>query len=289
MNNTDNNKKTFDDIKRTDKDNAYWLGEVNKPMHEFWYARELQEILQYTEWRNFKKVISTAQIACKVSLQNVEDHFVVYKKQIISGKGKQEKIDDYRLTRYACYLIVMNADPRKEIIALGQTYFAVKTRQKELEELYDRLTEDERRLFLRGDIKQKNMLLFEAAKKAGIETTLEYAIFTNKGYEGLYDGLKENDIKERKGLVGNKEILDYMGSAELGANLFRITQTEDVLKNRSVTNRAEAGDIHYRVGRAVRKAIAEVDGIMPEDQPLPEKSILELQQEQKLALKGKKN
>jgi DNA-damage-inducible protein D len=216
--------KTFDGIRHVDENGEYWL------------ARELQEVLQYKEWRNFEKVINTAQIACKISQHEVDDHFVETYKMVemaIGGKAKlgivdvnkteskkQRKLKDYKLTRYACYLIVMNGDPRKQIIANGQTYFAVKTRQQEFNDLYNRLTEDDKRLFLRGDIRQKNMLLAEAAKKAGIITSIEYATFQDYGYRGLYDGETARNIADRKGIDADKEsILDYMGSLELAANL----------------------------------------------------------------------
>lgn len=166
-------KKLFDDLRHFDENG-----------NEFWFARELQEALQYTQWRNFQKVISTAQIACKISQQAVADHFAEVSKTIAMPKGASKKVPDYKLTRYACYLIVMNGDPRKEVIAWGQTYFAVKTRQQELAELYEQLSEDEKRLFIRGDIKQKNMLLAEAAHKAGIITNQEYAAFQDSGYRG---------------------------------------------------------------------------------------------------------
>ena len=271
-------KKLFDDIKHIDEyGNEYWL------------ARELQEILQYTQWRNFQKVISTAQIACKISQQCVADHFAEVSKMITLAKGAQRKVIDYRLTRYACYLIVMNGDPRKEVIALGQTYFAVKTRQQELAELYDRLSEDEKRLFIRGDIKQKNMLLAEAAHKAGIITNQEYATFQDAGYRGLYGGMTARDIAEHKGLTNGEEILDYMGGEELAANLFRITQTEAKMRREGTSTPTEANAAHYQVGKAVRETIAGLGGTMPEELPTPDKSIKELQAEQRKQIKPKKD
>ena len=268
-------KKLFDDIKHIDEyGNEYWL------------ARELQEILQYTQWRNFQKVISTAQIACKISQQCVADHFAEVSKMITLAKGAQRKVIDYRLTRYACYLIVMNGDPRKEVIALGQTYFAVKTRQQELAELYDRLSEDEKRLFIRGDIKQKNMLLAEAAHKAGIITNQEYATFQDAGYRGLYGGMTARDIAEHKGLTNGEEILDYMGGEELAANLFRITQTEAKMRREGTSTPTEANAAHYQVGKAVRETIAGLGGTMPEELPTPDKSIKELEAEQRTLTKS---
>lgn len=275
---TEQQNKLFEDIKHIDEyGNEYWL------------ARELQGVLQYAKWENFHKVIKTAQIACKISQQSVEDCFPEVRKSIISGKGKKSSIVDYKLNRYACYLIVMNGDPRKEVIALGQTYFAVKTRQQELAELYDRLSEDEKRLFIRGDIKQKNMLLAEAAHKAGIITNQEYATFQDAGYRGLYGGMTARDIAERKGLTNGEEILDYMGGTELAANLFRITQTEEKMRREGVDTPAKANATHYTVGKAVRETIASLGGTMPEELPTPDKSIPELEAEQRKQLKPKKD
>ena len=271
-------KKLFDDIKHTDE-----YG------NEFWFARELQGILQYAKWENFHKVIKTAQIACKISQQSVSDHFPEVRKMIIVAKGAQRNVVDYRLTRYACYLIVMNGDPHKEVIALGQTYFAVKTRQQELAELYDRLSEDEKRLFIRGDIKQKNMLLAEAAHKAGIITNQEYATFQDAGYRGLYGGMTARDIAEHKGLQNGEEILDYMGGEELAANLFRITQTEAKMRREGTSTPAAANAAHYEVGKVVRETIAELGGTMPEELPTPEKSIKQLEAEQRKQIKPKKD
>jgi DNA-damage-inducible protein D len=270
-------KKLFDDIKHIDENGV-----------EFWYARELQGALQYKEWRNLQKVISTAQIACKISQQSVSDHFVEVNKLITAAKGAQRKVTDYKLTRYACYLIVMNGDPRKEVIALGQTYFAIKTRQQELAELYQQLSEDEKRLFLRGDIKQKNMLLAEAAHKAGIITKQEYAAFQDAGYRGLYGGMTAKDIAEHKGLTNGEEILDYMGGTELAANLFRITQTEEKMKREGTDTPAKANATHYQVGKAVRETIESLGGTMPENLPTPDKSIQQLEAEQRKLLGKKK-
>ncbi|MCD8040639.1 MAG: DNA damage-inducible protein D [Clostridia bacterium] len=282
-------KKLFDELKHIDEyGNEYWL------------ARELQVALQYAKWENFHKVIKTAQIACKISKQEVTDHFTEVKKIVEMPDGgasnhsagfpdvrktRSKAIIDYRLTRYACYLIVMNGDPRKEVISWGQTYFAVKTRQQELAELYDRLSEDEKRLFIRGDIRQKNMLLAEAAHRAGIITSLEYATFQNAGYRGLYGGLTAEDIAAIKGLENGEDILDYMGSEELAANLFRITQTEAKMKRENTSTPTEANAAHYQVGKAVRQTIENLGGTMPEDLPTPDKSIKELENETKKKLK----
>lgn len=254
---------------------------INSNGDEYWLARELQEILNYKEWRNFNKVINTAIIACKISQQSIDYHFVEINKTIIMPKNAKKIVPDYQLTRYACYLIVMNGDPRKEVIAIGQTYFATKTRQQELNDLYERLTEDEKRLFIRSDIKQKNMLLAEVAQKAGITTNLDFAEFNNKGYMGLYGGLNANDIAQNKNLNYNENILDYMGSAELGANLFRITQTEEVLKTNNIDNKNDANQKHYEVACEVREAIKRIGGTMPENLPTPTKSITEISKDLK--------
>ena len=271
------NNSTFEQIKHLDEDNK-----------EYWLARELQTTLQYTKWANFNKVIETAKIACKISGHLVSDHFADLGKMIIIAKGAKRKVLDYKLTRYACYLIVMNGDPRKEVISLGQTYFAVKTRQQEFQELFNQLTENEKRLFIRGDIKQKNMLLAESARNAGVITPTEFAIFQDSGYKGLYNGLTAKDIAKRKGINDNEEILDYMGSEELAANLFRITQTEGKLKKDQVTSKTQANKIHYEVGKTVRKAIQEIGGTMPEELPTPEKNIKELEKEVKTQIRHKK-
>lgn len=267
---------TFDEIRKIAEDG-----------NEYWEARELQGALGYAKWENFYKVIKQAMISCKISQQDVDYHFPEVRKPIIGGKTAVQKVKDYHLTRYACYLVVMNGDPRKEVIALGQTYFAVKTRQQELQEIYELLTEDKRRLFLRGDIKQKNMLLAEAARNAGIKTSFEYAEFQNSGYKGLYGGMTALDIASSKGVSKEEDILDYMGSVELGANLFRITQTESLMKKNDVDNKEDANATHYKVGSAVRKTIEEIGGTMPEDLPPAEKSIKEIEKSHKQKIKGK--
>jgi DNA-damage-inducible protein D len=284
---------TFDDIRHIDDNGT-----------EFWLARELQEVLQYAKWENFHKVIKQAMVSCKISQQDIDSNFaevgktvempVKQKKDAIQnfgfpevGKTKTKTITDYRITRYACYLIVMNGDPRKEVIALGQTYFAVKTRQQELQDIYALLNEDERRLFLRGDVKQKNMLLAEAASKAGIYTHEQYATFQDFGYMGLYGGETARIIAARKGLRNGEDILDNMGSLELAANLFRITQTEDKMRRENIQTPAAANVTHKQVGQIVRKAIKEAGGTMPENLPTPDKSIKELEKQERKSISNK--
>lgn len=253
---------------------------VNKYGQEFWYARDLQIALGYTEWRNFCKVIEKAKEACRGSNNAVSDHFVDVNK-IVNAGATSKDIGDIQLSRYACYLIVQNGDPRKKVIALGQTYFAVKTRQQELIENYENLSEDQKRIAIRQEMKEHNKMLVAAAKDAGVETTLDYAIFQNYGYMGLYGGLKASDIKERKGLKKSQDILDYMGYEELAANLFRATQTEAKLRRENIQGKQEANKTHFEVGKKVRDTIKDLGGTMPEDLPTPEKSIQQLEREQK--------
>lgn len=242
---------------------------------EYWEARELMKALKYNKWENFNKVIKKAMVACEMSNNKAFDHFPEFRKMVeIGSKTKRETID-YKLSRYACYLIVQNGDPNKEVIALAQTYFAIQTRKQELtEEYFKSLDEDGRRLIVRGQTIDKNKLLYKAAKESGVEN---YGKFTNYGYKGLYGGETAKDIAKRKGLNNNEEILDYMGSEELADNLFRIVQTEAKLKNDKVNNEDDANDTHYEVGSAVRDTIKKLGGTMPEDLPTPEKSIEELQ------------
>lgn len=257
---------------------------VNKYGQEFWYARDLQIALEYTEWRNFCKVIEKAKEACRGSNNAVSDHFVDVNK-IVNAGATSKDIGDIQLSRYACYLIVQNGDPRKKVIALGQTYFAVKTRQQELIENYENLSEDQKPIAIRQEMKEHNKMLVAAAKDAGVETTLDYAIFQNYGYMGLYGGLKASDIKERKGLKKSQDILDYMGYEELAANLFRATQTEAKLRRENIQGKQEANKTHFEVGKKVRDTIKDLGGTMPEDLPTPEKSIQQLESEQKKKLK----
>ena len=268
-------EETFESIKH-----------VNEYGNEFWYARELQSILEYTEWRNFQKLIEKAQTACENSDMAVDECFVEVNKTSPMPNGGIKLIDDYILSRYACYLIVMNGDPRKEVIAVGQTYFAVKTRQQELIDHYDELSEDQKRLAIRKEMKAHNKSLAEAAQKAGVIKSYDFAIFQNYGYQGLYGGLGAKEIHARKGLKENEQILDHMGSTELAANLFRATQTDEKLRRENIRGKEKANQTHYEVGRKVRQTIAELGGTMPEDLPTPEKSIRQIESEQKKRLKG---
>ncbi len=253
---------------------------INEYGQDFWYARELQIALEYKEWRNFNKVIEKAKVACEGSKNSVSDHFVDVNKIVEAGVSTKD-IGDIVLSRYACYLIVQNGDPRKKVIAFGQSYFAVKTRQQELIEHYEDLTEDQKRLAIRKEMTEHNKLLVAAAKDAGVETSLEYAIFQNYGYMGLYGGLKAQDIKERKGLKKSQNILDHMGYEELAANLFRATQTEAKLRREHIQGKEKANQTHYEVGKEVRDTISRLGGTMPENLPTPEKSIKQIEREQK--------
>ena len=254
---------------------------INEEGNEFWYARELQNALEYTEWRNFSKVIDKAITACENSENEVSDHFVEINKTIEMPKSATKDIVDFELSRYACYLIVQNGDSRKKIVALGQTYFAVKTRQQELIEHYDDLSEDLKRLAIRNEMISHNKSLAEAAQMAGVETSKDYAIFQNKGYQGLYGGLGVQEIHARKGLKKSQKILDHMGSTELAANLFRATQTDEKLRREHIVGKNAANQTHYEVGKKVRQTIKELGGTMPEDLPTPSKSIKQIEREQK--------
>jgi DNA-damage-inducible protein D len=261
-------EKTFEDIKH-----------INEYGEEVWYARELQTVLEYAQWRNFEAVISKAKIACEQSGNSILDHFADVSKTIEMPKNATKDIDDYMLSRYACYLIVMNGDPRKEVIALGQTYFAVKTRQQEVIENFDNLSEAQKRLAIRNEIINHNKALADAANKAGITEPVEYAVFQNWGYKGLYGGMDMKAIHAHKGLKKNQKILDHMGSTELAANLFRATQAEEKLRRDNVKGKNNANKTHYEVGAKVRETIAELGGTMPEDLPTPDKSIKQIERE----------
>ena len=261
-------QQTFESIKHIDENGA-----------EFWYARELQVALEYTEWRNFEKSIKRAKEACTASGFAETDHFVDANKMIDLAKGAQREIADIKLSRYACYLIVMNGDPRKEVIALGQTYFAVKTRQQEIADDLAQLSEDDKRLAIRDEVTIRNKFLASSAKAAGVVTPADYAVFQNRGYQGLYNGLGMKDIHKRKGLKKNEQILDHMGATELAANLFRITQTDDKLRRENIKGKEKANETHFAVGKKVRQTIAELGGTMPENLPTPEKSAKLLKKE----------
>jgi len=263
---------------------------INEYGQEFWYARELYKILEYKEYRNFELTIFKAMEACKNSGNEISDHFGETTEMVKIGSGANRALSSFELSRYACYLIVMNGDPHKEVIALGQTYFAIKTRQQELIESYDSLTEEQKRLAIRKQVTEHNKSLVEAAQLAGIITPQEYATFQNRGYQGLYGGLTAQQIHRLKGLKKSQKILDFMGSEELAANLFRATQTDAKLRRENITGKDKANETHYQVGRAVRNTIKELGGTMPEDLPTPDKSIKQIEREQKkLKDKSKSN
>ena len=263
----------FEDIKHLDEQG-----------NEYWTARELIPVLEYNEYRFFKKVIDKAIDACKSSNIKASDHFVHVHDMVALGSGAERKIEDFHLSRYACYLIAMNGDPRKRAVALAQTYFAVKTRQQELVENYDSLSEDQKRLAIRHEMREHNKALAAAARDAGVVSRMDYAIFQNAGYKGLYGGLGAKDIHKRKGLKKSQQILDHMGSTELAANLFRATQTEEKLRRDEVQGKENANATHYGVGKKVRQTIAELGGTMPEHLPTPDKSIRQIERAQEKRL-----
>ena len=260
------NEIIFEDIKHTDEyGNEYWL------------ARELQVALEYVQWRRFNEVINRALIACDNSGMDIKNHFAEVGKMVEIGSGAKRKQIDYKLSRYACYLIVQNSDPRKEVVALGQTYFAVQTRKQELtEKEYSMLTEDEKRFYQRSLTKKGNYSLNQVAKKCGVKN---FDKFHNAGYKGLYNGETANDIAKRKNLRYREDILDNMGSEELAANLFRITQTESKLKRDNISSEKDANETHYNIGKNIREVIAKNGGTMPEKLPTPKKSLKELEKE----------
>jgi DNA-damage-inducible protein D len=274
-----NNQQAFENIKKT-----------NKIGQEYWSAREFYVALEYLKWDKFVNVINKAKKACENSGQEIVDHFPHVEKMIDLPKGAKRKIEDIHLSRYACYLIVQNADPSKEVVALGQTYFAIQTRKQEVQaEKFDSLqSEEERRLFLRKEMAEHNKQLADAAKNAGVIQTWEYAIFQNHGYMGLYNGLKAQDIHVKKGLKKSEGILDHMGSTELAANLFRATQAEDKLRRENIKGKENANKAHYEVGKKVRQTIKELGGTMPEELP-PEENIKKIETAKKKTIKDKKD
>ena len=258
---------------------------IDEPGAEYWYARELQKILEYNKWENFEKVIRKAKQSCENSNISSINHFLDVRKMVAIGSGAEKEIKDYKLTRYACYLIAQNGDSRKKVIALAQTYFAIQTRKQELtEKEYCMLTEDEKRFYQRNLTRKGNYSLNQAAKNAGVKN---FDKFHNAGYKGLYNGETADDIAKRKGLRYREDILDNMGSEELAANLFRITQTESRLKRDNIQTESAANKTHYEVGSKIRNTIKELGGTMPEDLPTPEKSLKQLEREKKKLLEVK--
>jgi DNA-damage-inducible protein D len=268
--------QSFENIKHIDENGI-----------EFWYARELMPVLQYTKWQNFEKIIDKAKTTCKNSNFDILDHFTDASKMVLIGSGAYRKQIDYKLTRYACYLIAQNGDSRKKVIALAQTYFAVQTRKQEINEKnYSMLTEDEKRFYQRNLTKKGNFSLNQTAKNAGVKN---FDKFHNSGYKGLYNGETANDIAKRKGLRYREDILDNMGSDELIANLFRISQTEQKLKKDNIQTEKDATKTHYTIGRNIREVIAKNGGTMPEDLPTPKKSLKQLEKEKKKIMNDTKS
>jgi len=265
------NETIFESIKHVDEDG-----------NEYWYARELQKVLEYTEWRKFVGVIKKTINSCKASNYVASDHFVGTDKMINLGKGGQRKVPDYKLSRYACYLIAQNGDSRKKVIALAQTYFAIQTRKQELlEEEYNSLTEDEKRIYQRNQARKGNYNLNKTAVNSGVK---DLARFHNAGYKGLYNGETADDIFKRKKLRYREDILDNMGSEELADNIFRIAQTDAKLKRDNVDNEYTANLVHFEVGKKVRNTIKELGGTMPENLPTPDKSLKELEKEKNVII-----
>ena len=267
---------TFDGIRHVDHDG-----------NEYWLARQLARVLEYSEYRHFLPVIERARIACQTSGQRVADHFEDVLAMVEIGSGAQREVEDVRLSRYACYLVVQNGDPSKPVIANGQTYFALQTRRQELADgaQFAQLSEDDKRLAIRNELATHNRQLAAAAKQAGVETPLDYAVFQDHGYKGLYGGLGNKDIHARKGLKKSQKILDHMGSTELAANLFRATQTEEKLRRDKTSGKTQANQTHFEVGRKVRQTIAELGGTMPEQLPAPDSSIQQLESARKKRLR----
>ena len=252
---------------------------INSNGSEYWMARQLAKILDYAEFRNFLPVIEKAKKACQNSGQPVEYHFVEMHEMVLIGSGAERNMESYAFSRYACYLIVQNSDPSKPVIANGQTYFAIQTRRQELsnDEAFKNLKEEEKRLFLRNEMREHNKQLVVTAHQAGVETNLDFAIFQNHGYKGLYGGLDAKGIHQHKGLKKSQQILDNMGSTELAANLFRATQTEEKLRRENIQGKVKANRTHYDVGKKVRQTIKELGGTMPEDLPKPDEDLKKLE------------
>lgn len=253
---------------------------------EFWSARKLAKVLEYSEYRHFLPVIEKAKEACKNSGHNIVDHFEGILDMIEIGRGGKRQVEDIKLSRYACYLVVQNGDPVKPVIANGQTYFAIQTRRQELADNrnFQQIKEDEKRVYLRKDLREHNKQLVKTAQQSGVETTRDFAIFQNHGYKGLYGGLDAKDIHERKGLEENQKILDHMGSTELAANLFRATQAEDKLRRENIKGKNKANQTHFEVGTIVRQTIERLGGTMPEDLPVAEKSVRQLEKERQKSI-----
>lgn len=261
---------------------------VDEEGNEFWLARQLARVLDYSQYRHFVPVVERAKEACRNSAQPVEHHIEDVLTMVDIGSGAKRQVEDFRLSRYACYLIVQNGDPSKPVIANGQTYFALQTRRQELADdaKFAQLNEDEKRLAIRNELAAHNKHLAAAAKNAGVETSMDYAIFQDHGYKGLYGGLGNKEIHARKGLKKSQKILDHMGSTELAANLFRATQTEEKLRRDQVQGKTQANKTHYEVGRKVRQTIAELGGTMPENLPKPDTSIQQVEAAQKKLTKS---
>lgn len=255
---------------------------IDEQGNEYWSARELYKLLGYSRWEKFQKSIEEAQVACDNSKQVVSDHFHLKVKMVGIGSKAKRPTEDYHLTRYACYLIVQNADPSKPIVALGQTYFAYQTRRQEIadELALSTLPEEQKRIIMRSMLSTFNVRLQEAAQRAGVVDPQDFATFYDFGYMGLYNGLRENDIHVRKSLSKKQKISDHMGSEELGANIFRATQTDAKLRRDQVDSKDEANATHYQVGHEVREAIKRLGGTMPENLPTPDKSIQDLQRDE---------
>ena len=265
------------------------IRQVDEQGNEYWSARELAKALGYgVNYRNFKPVIEKARMACEQSSQAVADHFAFTRTMVTIGSGAQRALEDWHLSRYACYLVVQNADPEKEVVALGQTYFAVQTRRQELAQgdALAGLSDDQRRLFTRGQLTERNRSLADTARSAGVVAPRDFALFQDHGYMGLYNGERARDIAARKGLQRGQHILDHMSSEELAANLFRATQTDAKLQREGTSGKSAANRTHHEVGREVRETIARLGGTMPEDLPMPAESIQQLQRREQQRLEA---